>query len=489
MIFSKLKKSKNFKNTFWNITEVLLGPLILFVSIPIFLEQLGTQDYGIWMFTNTVIILLQTLNLGLNFSTYKHISVAITDEKWQKIKSILNVNLSLNIIIFFVSIVIVAILSSLIYYFGYFIENDAVKEKLIICLFIGVIILFSKLSEQILYNVYRAFEKFKYVTFLSVIIKLLIVIGNIVIVYSTNNIVYILAYTAFVSVLGLFVNYLFIRKLVPEYQFSLSYSKQLIREETKYSVFLWLQSIAVIVAYQGDRLLVSFGFGLTVLSYYAISATLFNHIHMAFSAIMAWLFPQIAKQQSEKGLVYEIYISARNSSTVISIVLLAVFCLLYEFLFTFWLGKEHYLQIANYIKWFSIFEFFFIFTIIPHFFLNASGYEKFSLKLVAMFTSINVIGMLIGYFVFNTSIALLIGLAISTIFSMFILHLMITKKFANNSFSKINLVLLFIPSLLGSGIPFYSNYSLKILFFVLCLLSLYLIYIKRFKTNFKLLTQ
>ena len=84
------------------------------------------------------------------------------------------------------------------------------------------------------------------------------------------------------------------------YNFRLSFNKSHIKYEINYSVFVWFQSIAVIIAYQGDRILVSYGFGLATLSFYAIVATLFNHIHMAFGAILAWLFPQIVKSSDEE---------------------------------------------------------------------------------------------------------------------------------------------------------------------------------------------
>jgi O-antigen/teichoic acid export membrane protein len=144
---------------------------------------------------------------------------------------------------------------------------------------------------------------------------------------------------------------------------------------------------------------------------------------------------------------------------------------------------------ADYIKWFSIFEFFFIFTIIPNYFLNASGHEKFNLKMVLLFTSINVVGIITGLLIYKTSVGMLIGLAFSTIVSMFILHYKIAQKFNSNKKSILNIALLFIPSFFGSGTAWFDNYSLKLLFFILCIFSLYFIYIKYYKTNFKVLTE
>jgi len=169
--------------------------------------------------------------------------------------------------------------------------------------------------------------------------------------------------------------------------------------------------------------------------------------------------------------------------------LLCLFCLLTKPIFLIWIGSEKFNEMSEYVKWFSIFEFFFIFTIIPNYFLNASGHEKFNLKMVLMFTSINLLGIVIGFLILKTTVGILIGLALSTIIGMFILHYKMAKKFDESNKSTLNVALLFIPSFFGSGTAWFDSYSLKMLSFSLCMLSLYLIYIKLFRTDFKLLTE
>lgn len=490
MNLSILKRSKNLQNSIWNIIEVLLSPLILFISIPIFLEQLGTEDYGIWMFVNTVVVVMQAFNLGLNYSTYKHVSTAISQEDKKQICNTLNTNLSLTAIIFCVAVLFCFLLSYTIYYWDWFVDKNSIKERLISCLLIGSVILFTKLSEQILYNVYRAYEDFKYVTIITVVIKLITVFGNIIIAIFFQDIVAILLFTAATAVTGLLLNYRILHRFIPDYKYTFTLSPTLIEHEIRYSLYVWLQSIAVIIVYQGDRLLVSYGFNLTVLSYYAIVATIFNHIHMAFAAITAWIFPQIAKNQDNKKLIFEIYLNARNITAILSIILLCLFCLLTKPIFSIWLGTEHYLQLKDYLKWFSIFEFFFIFTIIPNYFLNASGNEQFSLKMTFLFTGLNLVGILGGFFLYHSTTAMLVGLVLTTILAMYFYHLNITLRFRQPKERQyFKLLLLFLPSLLGSGTAFFDNVYLQLLSFFLCLLSVYYIFVRHSFTNFKLLLQ
>jgi O-antigen/teichoic acid export membrane protein len=488
-MIKRILRSKNSQNSFWNIFEVLVSPLILFISIPLFLTQLGTENYGIWMFVNTIVVLLQSLNLGLNTSTYKHVSSALSTEDEAQIKQTLSTNLSLTLLLSLIGFVIIGIIAFFILQFNVFIDASVQKSTLIYSLFLGGFILFSKLTEQILYAIYRAFEDFKYVTFISISSKIITVLGSVIIAYLTHNIVLVLLYNAFIGLCFLFINYRFIRRFLSFYRFQFQLTKAAIRFEVSYSFFVWLQSIAVVVTYQGDRLLVSSGFGLETLSYYTIVATIFNHIHMAFAALTGWVFPQIAKNQNDTSYIKQLYLNTRNVSAFITISLLAIFTFIAAPIFEGWLGITNFQHIAEYLNLFAMFEFVFIFTIMPNFFLNGSGYEKLNLKITLIYTLLNVIGMLLGYVVLHSVIGILIGLFVTTIIGMFILHVKMDKLFQLSQQAVFNTILLFIPSFLGCGIAYFDQWMVKLFFLAVTLISAYLLFIKKPNTSFNAFVQ
>ena len=488
-MIKRILKSKNSQNSIWNILEVLVSPLILFVSIPFFLQQLGTEEYGIWMFVNTIVVLLQSLNLGLNTSTYKHVSSAIATNENKQITQTLTTNLSLTILISVVGFIVIGILACLIHWFDLFIDFPSQKPTIIASLFLGGFVLFSKLSEQILYTVYRAFEDFKYVTLLTLCSKLVIVLGSIMIAFFTKSIVFILLYNAVISLLFLSINYRLMKRFIPFYRFHFQLSKAAIQFEVSYSFFVWLQSSAVVLTYQGDRILVSSGFGLETLSYYTIVATIFNHIHMAFAAMTGWVFTKIKKNQHDPSYLTQLYRNTRNVSAFIAIILLAIFTFIAEPLFNIWLGSTNFQKIATYLNLFAMFEFVFIFTIMPNFFLNGSGYEKLNLKITLVYTVLNILGMLVGYFVLNSVTGILLGLFFTTIIGMFILHYKMDQLFQLSQKAFSATALLFVPSLLGCGIAYFDLWVVKTLFLVATIVSAFVFFIKKPKTTFNAFIQ
>src|SRR5690606_9479868 len=112
----------------------------------------------------------------------------------------------------------------------------------------------------------------------------------------------------------------------------------------------------------------------------------------------------------------------------ISITALTIFGLIYPLLISLWLGPEKLSQMDGFLSWFTVFELFFIFTITKYSFLNANGDEKLALRIVLMFTSFNVIGMLIAYLLFKTSASIPAGIAISIFPAMYFLHVLMGKK-------------------------------------------------------------
>ncbi len=484
MLRNKFISSKNIKNTIWNLLEVVLSPLLFFISIPLFLEFLGEERFGVWMLLNAIILIMQALNLGLNISTYKHLSEAVRRQDWVFASNSLNTNVSLTILLTFIVGSVLFCIGLGIEYKEWFIETQTSKNQVLEVLVLCPFIVLVKFIEQIFYNVFRAFEEFKYVTWISLCVKVLTVGINLILAYYIQSIFYIFCCIGLISAFGIGASYILIKRKIPGYTFSFLLQAQFIRNEIKFALYTWLQSIAVIVVYQGDRLLVSHGFGVVTLSYYSVVATLFNHIHMGLTALTPWLFPQIVKAQEQgKAYVENLYINVRNIGIVASVILVLCFSLISEPLMILWLGKDTFIEIEMYLKWLTIFQFFFIFSIAPYFFMNASGQEKRSLKLVLMFTGLNVVGMLIGYMWFFTVEALLIGLSISTAIGMIAMHAIIeTTLHIKSNFKQLSFM--FLPSIFGVCSVLSTEWW-KWIWALICLISLYIIYFKMFKTEFK----
>jgi hypothetical protein len=111
----------------------------------------------------------------------------------------------------------------------------------------------------------------------------------------------------------------------------------------------------------------------------------------------------------------QLYITMRAFITILGIIALSVFYIVHEPFFNLWIGADRFGKIKEYVKLFTVFEFFYMLIIAPPLYLNYSNHAR-SGTLVIFLTSIfNIAGILVGYFLYNSIPGILYGLIISTI--------------------------------------------------------------------------
>jgi O-antigen/teichoic acid export membrane protein len=470
-------RSANFRNSVWNIAEVLLTPAVFFVSIPLFLHLLGAEGYGEWMFFNTLIVVLQLFDFGLSISTYKHIAQNIATNRTKASAVLLHTNILLSLFICLGIVLLFLLLYSLRGYLPQGLARLVISADGLICTLISCGILFTRLAEKILYSAFRAYEQFKTVTILSIFSKLIVVPATALMAYLYQSVTGILFTVLVFQFLGLVLLRLRLRPYLEVDFFSFRFRLTSLRLQLGYSVYAWLQSIAVVVAYQMDRLFVSLAFGMATLSYYSIAAALFSYIHMALMALTPWLFPKVARMAAKPEKVQYLYFYARNITAVISIPLLTLFGVMYPYVIPWWLGAGRFEEVDGFLKWFTVFELFFIFTINQYTYLNAAGQARLALLITLMFTGLNILGLALGYWWVGTPESLPAGLALSSVPAMYCLHY-IMGRYLKQSNSALHSLLLIIPSLCASGIVLFSTVYVQICLVLPLVLSLYFIFLK-----------
>ena len=485
----RLVLSRNIRNILWNIAEVTISPALFFISIPLFIHLLGKPLFGVWMLVNSFIIFSQIFNLGLPTATYKHVAENLPQKKWASIQSSINTNLSGSLGIF-----VWLILINIVLYWGisqqnWFIKELTLKSDVLQAMVLIPIVSLIKLLEQIIFNVFRALEEFKYPTWIGISNKTSTLLVNIGIAFYFKNIALILLSTITLGILELAICFWLLKRTIPYYQLQLSLNKKLLLKELNYAIFTWLQAIGVILVFQGDRLLIGYCFDLETLSNYAIVATLFNHIHMALTALVPWIFPKIAKVNTENNpqKTIELYYQIRNFHLLVSNFLLFGAVLFLPFFIQIWLGNSTFEQVKNYIVLFTAFQFVFSYMITPSFYLNAAGEEKLCLRQVALMTLLNIIGLLVGLFVFQSIEMMIIGLYTSTAVGVFFMHISVEKHNANPK-AIVDTCLLLSPAILGSLMCWQSSFGEQFIGICCCLILLYAIFFHYFKTKFSFLS-
>jgi O-antigen/teichoic acid export membrane protein len=437
------------------------------------------------MLINTIVISMQMLNFGIGGSVFKSIAFHTGLRNEQAKNELINSALSITILLFGLCIVVATLLAYLVYFHNLLHVTPAFR---LICargiLLSGIIVGF-KFMEQVFTNYFKGLEQFNKAVALSSGNKLsALLINMIILAIFGGDIIQLLTVIIILNLVFFFVSLRLLGKSAPNYTYR--FRPRLPRQDARFALLIWLQAFAFLFIFQSDRYLVVNYFGLAILSYYALTATIFNHLHMGLNALLPWLSPKLTKRLAQNMDNMELFLAARNMVATCSFLLLTILYIIYPFLFKAILGVKTFTAMDAYVPYFIIFELFFSLGIVPTYYFNALGHEKRFLYFVIIFMLSSLSAMLISLHIFHTPSSLLYGLIGSCFANMILLNMLLNYTMHQKP-RILQSVILMLPALFIALLILSSLFYLKIIFVSAGLIALYFVNIKGSKHQFKLL--
>ena len=104
------KTPGNIKNSTWNLASIIIYPVVFLALTPFFIDQLGEDDFGIWMLINSyVYIAVHIVSFGMGNSITVHIAEAIGKKSKSKLFVYVNISTKVISVISIATITIAAI--------------------------------------------------------------------------------------------------------------------------------------------------------------------------------------------------------------------------------------------------------------------------------------------------------------------------------------------------------------------------------------------
>ena len=476
----------DYKNTFFNILNFLASPISMFFAIPIFIFYLGIEKFGIWILINSIIGSLRFIDAGLGSAIIKFVS------KYKGKDDILNINKIINnsFLIFSLIITFTLLISlltlrfdSFILFFNIHADNLQIIRQ---AMFYSVILLCIKLFENLILSVFKAYERFDYFAFFSVISRVFLILTQIVtVIYlpSLSEVFFYSCYTAFIIVI---IELFFLKNVFKNFTFSIKLiNLKTIKEIYSFGLWSWALNCVSIFQRHIDKLIVIKLTDPTILGYYSIAFFIFENIHSFLSTSVSWLFPKISRLSEQKINIKNIYYKSQFALTTVGIIVALFIYSFDEFILTLWLDYQTYLNVYLYVKLFLVVNLLYIITISPFYFLNAMGFIKTNTVFQIYGVSLTIIFMFILYPFFG-----IYGIILARCLNPFIIGSIarnyVNIKCLNNPSNKFYGFQMLIPLLLIIlGVVFYEfkiiNYTYSTLSTVLFLISYYFIYYKKLK--------
>ena len=177
-----LLQRREFSNSVWNVADVIILPFMMLLVTPYFIRKLGTDQYGIWMFVNSIIASIGIVNVGIGDAAIKFISKyrALGDKTG--INRIINTGFSLVLGLALVIVVIGLVVSFLVGQFNIFnltSENISLASAAIQ---LGSVVFALKQVEQLLISLFKGYERYDTGSGISIISKFVLLVSQVIVV-------------------------------------------------------------------------------------------------------------------------------------------------------------------------------------------------------------------------------------------------------------------------------------------------------------------
>ena len=415
-------KSQNIKNSIWNIIDVILYPITFLATTPFFIDHFGEQVFGLWMLLNSLLIAFQVFNFGLSTSTVRFVAQFRHLNQAQRLKIVINTNLSISILLLILSILLGFVISWNVKTNNLFDLPLQLRPTASIAIQITCAIIGLKFIEQIFLNAFKGLNRFDTYALVNGIIRFGTLGVNIFQLFLHQSLVTMLVTNLLITMVMLLVQFFVLKKSVKGYAMRFFFRKRFLKETGQFGLLTWLQSVAVITVFQLDKYLVVTHYGPEELGKYALTATIFVNIHTALTACVTWLIPKLIKYKDSIDESRQLYITIRAFITILSIIALSVFYIVHEPFFKLWIGTDRFGKIKEYVKLFTVFEFFYMLIIAPPLYLNYSNRARSGTIVIFLASLLNFAGILIGYFLYGSIPGILYGLIISTMIAAILVY-------------------------------------------------------------------
>ncbi len=478
------KPSGNIKNSTWNLANILLYPIAFLALTPFFINKLGEDDFGIWMLINSyVYIAVHIVSFGFGNSITAHVAEALGKQSDYKLFGYINSSTKLVSWIT-IGTIGVALAGSAIVVLGVNIFSTNLDKILVI----ATLLISIKFWELLYQSILKGFERYDIASVYSITSKLIVLGAQVAIVIYGMGLWEIFISNLLLNIVMAVIQAVITYKLIPKYKFSFKTGIEERKELFHFGFWTWLQTIISVVAYQIDRFVIAIFLGPAIAGYYILASTIINHMHMAFGAVVSWLFPKIArKKESVKNIV--IYFQTlRGFSIGVSLFAILITYLVYEPIFTLWLGAEKFSKMNEYFKLFLVLESYMALTIVPLFYLNGVKMLKFITSLEFMYKTGVIIGLFVAFAIYPKAESLIIGQIAALIILIPIEYYLINKKMIHDSWFSETIITM-VPSFLLSLIIIFENAYLTIGLSILSLLFYYSYYLNKKRFDTKLLLE
>jgi len=366
---------RHFLNPMWAMLEYSWYPMLLFISTPWFLHQLGTQQYGHWMLLSATVNVGGILNSGTGAATIKTVSANIG----RLADSLVEKTVKRSLAIAILGGGTLSLLVFLIFWFAGSLFLDRMGSLSLVRTtgVAAALLLWIEQLDNVFASSLKGAEHFGLAARIEIASKTAQILVAAIALISYPNLDGLYSALFLVALLRLTTKAILVKKQLNLVSLkpTLSGSSELLH----FAKWGWLQGIGGTLFSVADRMLVGSLLGASSLTYYSIASQLTMQIHAASAAGLSVIFPKVSRKLEGQGnfSLSRIALLAISANLAISTVLAAGLTIAGPLILRMWLGENSAVHIAIILPWLTIAYWLLAISVVPYYLLLGMGRMRY----------------------------------------------------------------------------------------------------------------
>lgn len=330
------------RNVLFNWFGTAANMAVGFFLSPFVLHRLGNVVFGVWTLAVSAVGYMALLDLGMQNSVLRFVSQGHIRKDHQSASETISAALWVRIQISGLIVVLSAILAA-IFPFVFKIAPDLVGDARKAIMLIGATTAIS-MSVGVVGGVLSALNRYDLQNYIGLLQTAIRVTGAVIVLRRGHGIVAIgLTELAAVLISSLVVIWV-ARRLYPELQMKLNKPKtETLKKIWSYSSYVFLTSVAVLLVYQTDNLIVGAFISTTAVTFYAIANSLCRYVTQVVGSMANTFMPAASTYDAAgdaAGLLM-LYKNGTRATLMVSLPVMITLILRGPAFIGLWMGPQY----------------------------------------------------------------------------------------------------------------------------------------------------
>ncbi len=282
-------------NGVWGGVDFVVSAGSVFLLIPILLNTIGQEMFGVMVIVNTIMGFSGVLSLGLGQATLKYVAEFRVKQKPALITEVIQTTFWVYCVVGLVASAIIFPLAEWMAISVFSVSSTQVVEATW-AIKIGSLGFITYLLFGVGENAFRGFERFDAPVIIRSIVRLITLVAQVILALFGFGLAWLVAMQIGLMSLGTIVIMCLLKRcLVPDFSLLRGCSISMLKRVFSYGFYTSISGIFGMLRQNGDTFLVGAILGPSALALYTIPLRMLSQIHGLLSRVFGYLFPYIGK--------------------------------------------------------------------------------------------------------------------------------------------------------------------------------------------------